>query len=229
VHRTVFFTLPCLLAGQGFSNDRTQAFVSAKDWPGLEAWSRSLLQANPNEAKNHLLLGMALANQGRAAEAAVTFRRATALEPTKVEGWFNLCLAGAQVADHAITTEGLDGVATRHVTATRRLLDLDAVKAVLGSDLPASQEDFSRIRVKYQPPAPPYPDGAKINRVQGTVVVEITQDRDGRVVKVRSLEGPEALRETAASYAACWRFFPIPPERKDDRLSFRLTMPFRLR
>ena len=120
-------------------------------------------------------------------------------------------------------------MALRSFEATKRLLETSTVRHVLGSDEPAAPEDFSHIRVRYQPPTPRYPPEAKVLRIQGTVVVEVTQDQEGRVIKVHAMEGPKELQPTSEAYAACWRFYPIPASRKEDRLTFRLTMPFRLR
>lgn len=227
--RLACLALPCALVAQEAPANQATELSKARDWPGLEAWAHSQIKGNPNESKNHLFLGKALGEQGRLPEAILAFRRAAELDPTKVEAWFNLCLAGAKNSDRAVATEGLDAVAVRNFRATRNLVEMGEVKAVLGSELPAAQEDFSRIKIKHQPPAPPYPAEAKAKKIQGTVIVEITQDRDGRVIKVRSLQGPEVLQETAANYATCWRFAPIPADRKDDRLCFRITMPFRVR
>ncbi len=211
------------------AEDASKTFITAKNWPGLEAWAREEIIAHPKEPRLRLLLGMALGNQGRSREAILVFRELTVLDPDKAEGWFDLCLAGAQVADHAAVTEGLDGVALRNFEATLRLLQMPKVAFVLGSNEPAAREDFSRIRVRHQPPVLTYPPDAKALRIQGTVVLEVTEDRDGRVIKVQALEGPNELRRSAEGYAACWRFSPILATRKDDRISFRLNIVYRLR
>jgi TonB family protein len=202
--------------------------ITAKDWPGLELWARAQIAAHAEEARFHLALGMSLANQARPREASAAFRLATELAPGQVEGWYNLCLAGAQIPDRTITTYGLDGVTARNLEATKRLLELPADRQSLGSDEPAAREDFSHIQIKYQPPAPRYPPEAKARRIQGVVVAEVTVDRDGRVIQSRAISGPEDLRAYAANWILGWRFYPIPAERKDDRLVFQLTMPFRL-
>jgi TonB family protein len=107
-------------------------------------------------------------------------------------------------------------------------LETPILQRILGTAEPAAQVDFSKVRIRYQPPAPPYPKEAKSRRIQGIVVVEVTQDREGRVIRARAIDGPEELRPTSEAYAACWRFFPIPADEKADRLQFRLTMPFRV-
>lgn len=89
--------------------------------------------------------------------------------------------------------------------------------------------DFNEIKIKYQPPAPPYPAIAKIARVQGTVVVQITIDPHGVPTKATAIEGPPQLRPTAEQYAMKWRFEPAMLNGVAQYGRFTLTMPFRLR
>lgn len=89
--------------------------------------------------------------------------------------------------------------------------------------------DFSQIKVKQQPPAPPYPTEAKLSRVQGTVVVELTVSPEGTPIYVEALEGPGPLFLTALSYALDWRFQPALINGVPQYARFKLTMPFRLR
>jgi len=93
----------------------------------------------------------------------------------------------------------------------------------------AQDTDFSRIKVALQPPAPAYPAEAKAQRIQGTVVIEITVDEQGVPVGVRALSGPEELRPTAMGYAEQWRFKPHRVNGKPTKARFKLSMPFRLR
>lgn len=89
--------------------------------------------------------------------------------------------------------------------------------------------DFSQIRVKRQPPAPPYPIAAKLARVQGTVVLDLIIDPQGEPILAEAREGPVPLLLTAISYALDWRFEPARLNGVPQVARFRLTMPFRLR
>ncbi|WP_243383870.1 energy transducer TonB [Geothrix alkalitolerans] len=89
--------------------------------------------------------------------------------------------------------------------------------------------DFSQIRVKRQPPAPPYPPAAKLARVQGTVVLDLIIDPQGEPVQAEAREGPVPLLFTAISYSLAWRFEPAKLNGVPQYARFRLTMPFRLR
>ncbi len=93
----------------------------------------------------------------------------------------------------------------------------------------AQDFDFSKIKIRHQPPAPAYPADAKLQRVQGTVVVEITVDEAGVPVSTQALEGPPQLAPTAVEYAKAWRFEPATVNGKAVKARFKLTMPFRLR
>jgi protein TonB len=89
--------------------------------------------------------------------------------------------------------------------------------------------DFSQVKIKYQPPAPPYPALAKIAKIQGTVVVEIVIGPDGVPTDAIAKEGPPQLRDYAASWAKTWRFEPAMLNGQPQYARFRLTMPFRLK
>lgn len=89
--------------------------------------------------------------------------------------------------------------------------------------------DFSKIRVKHQPDAPPYPPEAKSQRIQGTVVVAITTGVDGKVLMAKALSGPVELQECAVDYAKAWEFEPVHVKGQPVSARFKLTMPFRLK
>lgn len=89
--------------------------------------------------------------------------------------------------------------------------------------------DFSQIKVKYQPPAPPYPPLAKIAAIQGTVVVELLIDTAGQVEQAAALQGPPQLRAASEAYAMQWQFEPALLNGAPQQARFRLTLPFRLR
>lgn len=89
--------------------------------------------------------------------------------------------------------------------------------------------DFSRIRVRHRPPAPAYPGAAREQHVQGTLVVQITMDPEGRPTRAVALGGPPLLKPTALRYAMQWLFEPALLEGRPQWARFNLTMPFRLR
>jgi TonB family protein len=89
--------------------------------------------------------------------------------------------------------------------------------------------DFSRIKVKHQPAPPAYPDEAKTQKIQGTVVVVLTIDATGKVTEARAESGPAELQQCAVDYAKAWEFEPAKRKGKAVPARFKLTMPFRLK
>ena len=89
--------------------------------------------------------------------------------------------------------------------------------------------EFSKIRVKHQPVAPAYPPEAKAQRIQGTVVVILIIDTDGKVTNAKAISGPPELHAFAVDYAKAWEFEPAKVKGKPVPARFKLTMPFRLR
>jgi protein TonB len=77
-------------------------------------------------------------------------------------------------------------------------------------------------------PAPPYPQIAKIARVQGTVTVEILVDEQGRVVSASAKDGPALLREAARQAALLARFTPTrlngEPVKVSGVISYNFTL-----
>jgi TonB family protein len=88
--------------------------------------------------------------------------------------------------------------------------------------------EFSQVKIKHQPPAPHYPLIAKVNRIQGTVVIELTIDPTGQPLRALALEGPVELAATAVDYALQWEFEPARLNGVPQYARFRLTMPFKL-
>ena len=124
-----------------------------------------------------------------------------------------LMLAGA-------TLLGATALATPHTTAP----DTRAKKAPETKVITSSEP----LKVRFQPPAPAYPPDAKRKGIQGPVVVELVVDENGIPVRARALNGPQALRGTAVTYALGWRFEPALHGGKPVATQFKLAMPFRL-
>lgn len=89
--------------------------------------------------------------------------------------------------------------------------------------------EFYQIKVRRQPPAPPYPPVAKANGIQGTVVVMIIVDPTGLPNRAEALSGPPELLMTAIRYALNWEFEPARLNGIPVMARFKLTMPFNLR
>jgi protein TonB len=88
--------------------------------------------------------------------------------------------------------------------------------------------DFSQVKVAFRPPEPPYPPLARMARIQGTVVVELTVGLDGVPLGAMALEGPFQLRAAAQAYAMAWRFVPTREGGQPVVSRFKLSVTYRL-
>lgn len=112
------------------------------------------------------------------------------------------------------------------------LLAAGPLLAAPGQGDPAAPEsaavEAGPIKVLHQPPPPPYPALAKLARIQGTVVVEVTIDARGIPSAAHAIEGPAPLRQVAEEYAKAWTFAPVVRNGVAVPARFKLTMPFSL-
>ena len=142
-------------------------------------------------------------------------------EPQRI--WFDSHVAGMS---------GKEGFQEEITRAFRERLD-----ALLGGpeapapapDLTTKTVEFKQMKIRFQPPAPPYPTLARERRVDGVVVVQITVNPAGMPVRAEAVTGPPELIMTAVRYALQWRFAPALLDGIPQAARFRLTMPFRLR
>lgn len=103
------------------------------------------------------------------------------------------------------------------------------VGGVVGGTGKVMEVDFSQVKVRYQPPVLQYPPLAKMAKIQGTVVVEITIKPDGTPNEAVAKEGPIQLRAAAEKYAMEWKFEPQKENGIAQYSRFRLNIVFRLR
>ncbi len=89
--------------------------------------------------------------------------------------------------------------------------------------------DFSQIKIKYQPPAPPYPEEAKAAKITGTIVIELTIGTDGVPISAHAIEGPNELREVTEKYCLAWRFEPATLDGIPHIARFKMFCPWRLK
>ncbi len=71
---------------------------------------------------------------------------------------------------------------------------------------------------------PSYPTAAQKYRIEGTVTVEVTVSRDGKVVKAQFLRGHTIFRSVSIEAARQWQFNPG----KDSSLEGTINFTFRL-
>ncbi len=100
------------------------------------------------------------------------------------------------------------------------------VKAAAQPDAPGVTVDAGAGRLLHRGPVS-YPREALEKRIQGTVVLELTLNREGAVADARVLSGPEELRRAALESALQWHYSRegTPAERIEARIDFRLPEP----
>jgi TonB family protein len=83
------------------------------------------------------------------------------------------------------------------------------------------------LTLLWQPP-PTYPEGAKRNRVQGTVVMQAAVGKDGAVKSAQVVDGPGALRDAAVRSLRQWKFQPVVVLGEPMEVSTKIEIHFTL-
>jgi TonB family protein len=109
----------------------------------------------------------------------------------------------------------------------------------LESALPGSEKTAERQRPETQVPAevmeklvthrvdPEYPPGARPAKLQGVIVLDVVVGRDGSVMDVRALNGPEVLAQAAMDALRWWRFEPYRVDGKAMVVETKVAMEFK--
>jgi len=74
---------------------------------------------------------------------------------------------------------------------------------------------------------PDYPAAARAAKLQGVIVLDVVVARDGSVVDVRALNGPEVLAQAAMDAMRWWRFEPYRIESKAVAVQTTVAMEFK--
>ena len=77
---------------------------------------------------------------------------------------------------------------------------------------------------RYSDPGP-YPNLARMARVEGDIVVGGTLDANGRVIECATIEGPPLLRKQGEAWVRQWRF---EPNALQSTQPFAIKVEFRL-
>jgi protein TonB len=78
-------------------------------------------------------------------------------------------------------------------------------------------------------PVPPYPQIARVSRIEGVVTVEILVDEQGRVISAMATSGPMMLREAARLAALQARFTPTQLNQQPVKIAGAISYNFTLR
>jgi TonB family protein len=109
----------------------------------------------------------------------------------------------------------------------------------LESGLPRSEGTVESQRPQAQVPAeemqklvthrvdPEYPPAARPAKLQGVIVLDVVVGRDGSVMDVRALNGPDVLAQAAMEALRWWRFEPYKVDGKPIVVETKLAMEFK--
>jgi TonB family protein len=107
------------------------------------------------------------------------------------------------------------------------------------SGLPGSEKTAEPERPQAQVPAevmeklvthrvdPEYPPAARPAKLQGVIVLDVVVGRDGSVMDVRALNGPEVLAQAAMDALRWWRFEPYRVDGKAMVVETKVAMEFK--
>ncbi len=123
--------LPASLVALSAQQPDVNKLIAAKDWAGLEAHARARIAATPKDGAAQNLLGIALGNQGKAAEARAAFEAAVALDPKLGQAWFNLILDRAGAGDGPGTRKAFAELKKASLVIAARAADEKPVFAAL--------------------------------------------------------------------------------------------------
>ncbi|HOW86463.1 MAG TPA: energy transducer TonB [Candidatus Aminicenantes bacterium] len=109
------------------------------------------------------------------------------------------------------------------------------VWAVIGAVIPpVSQDEPVKATGDVKPPKivnqvqPVYPEDAKKQGIEGTVILEATADIKGKVQEVKVLRGVEGLNQAAVDAVKQWTYEPMMIDGKPKPVVFTVTVQFKL-
>jgi TonB family protein len=109
----------------------------------------------------------------------------------------------------------------------------------LESGLPRGERTVESQRPQAQVPAeemqklvthrvdPEYPPAARPAKLEGVIVLDVVVGRDGSVMDVRALNGPDVLAQAAMEALRWWRFEPYKVDGKPIVVETKLAMEFK--
>jgi TonB family protein len=86
----------------------------------------------------------------------------------------------------------------------------------------------NQLPVRLSMDRPHYPDLARMARIEGTVLLNVLVDTDGRVAKVEVVSGPAQLRQAAIAAAKTAVFKPATMDRRPVQVWVAMPVGFRL-
>ncbi|HEV2296922.1 MAG TPA: TonB family protein [Candidatus Acidoferrales bacterium] len=138
----------------------------------------------------------------------------------------------ARPPDITVTVPG--GAAARSDAASLSSIVPGADSSLATLAPPAAPEPVVRLGGDIQQPkllssvAPVYPGLAKLNNVQGDVIIQAMIGISGNVTSMKVVSGPSLLRDAAMSALRKWRYAPAKLDGKPIAQQYVVTIRFRL-
>lgn len=104
-----------------------------------------------------------------------------------------------------------------------------------GNAAPAGKDEVLKVGGEVKEPvvknrdAPAYPEEARKNKVQGSVILSVVVDGKGNVAKVETVESPDPmLAEAAIEAVKKWTYEPATLKGKPVKVQMKVTVTFKL-
>lgn len=215
-------------------SSRAEAEIRAKNWEGLNATSNKFVKEHPSAGVAREYLSISLIRLGRFAEAEQALEQGVKAEGASLTNWYNLGLIRCQLErPQESIKECLDVLARQSpelaIKFSSEHLVVRAISIPSDDLIELGKLDMERLPSKKLDHYPPYPTGAKIRGIQGTVWVDLVVDSSGRTISIGPANGPKELIPPALLCAIQTRFPPLVRDGKPRAFKVTYGFPFRLR
>jgi len=206
----------------------------AKHWQELNVTGNQFVREFPSNGSAWGYLSISLIRLNRYLEAEKALEQGIKADPAALSNWYNLGLVRCQLErPRESIKECLDSLARQSPEIALRFSCEQQV--VLAISIPIEEVielgkmEMEKLPSKKLTHYPPYPTGAKIRGIQGTVWVDLLVDHSGRTISVGQAHGPKELIPPALFCAIQTRFSPVVREGAPRAFKVTYGIPFRLR
>jgi len=180
------------------------------------------VQARQARVEGNVILGTRIDTQGKVSRVMVYSSKEFSLVQAAMDAvkqWvYEPLIVDGEPREAVFTTQ------VRFILKKRKT---ETAEVVGGVHKIGDSEDAPRLIKKVDPI---YPIEARKALVQGVVVLEVTTDEEGNIVNVAVLNSESSLLNQASIDAVKqWKYEPMMSKGKPVRLSFNVTLTFRLR
>ena len=166
---------------------------------------KEAIKLQPGWAEPYNNLGIAYLKSGKYEEAVKNFTEAIRLKPDWAKAHYNLGAAYVQSGDRQKAVEQYEALKSMDAALAKSLNGLIEGKSRI---VPGGVLNGKAISL----PKPDYPSAAKVQRVSGTVSVQVTVDENGNVIAAKAISGHQLLQQAAVDAARRARFSPTKIE-----------------